>query len=372
MQSVNSQAITPPHNKFTPALDNTLNTQAKSAQRQEWIDCLRGITMLLVVITHCETYLIGAHSDLSNICLVFRMPLFFFISGFFAYSSKVNHQSLSNITQPIKRRIKGVLLPTFTVATCFFLFLNLFSGYTLSEMLLDSQKGGYWFTLVSIEVFFLCIPLICLLNSSLPHAVKAITILVFMAASAIMRDYSIIKFTGRTLFQLFSVEYILEYFPYFCLGILTKAYYNTLKSYIDKTYVLIAIILLFIAAIQIAPFLRFKVCDCRLFPVISLFLLGVFFIFSRLKRFLNTRTKVGKTLSTIGQNTLQIYLFHYFILILFATETIQTIFTWKTLNLNLIIPVTITVAFIIVFLCLQFDRLLSKLKIRWLIFPKYK
>lgn len=57
-------------------------------ERIEYIDTMRGFTMLLVVYSHVRLY--GLYFDDSNIVssfnsifLLIRMPLFFFISGFF-------------------------------------------------------------------------------------------------------------------------------------------------------------------------------------------------------------------------------------------------------------------------------------------------
>lgn len=57
-------------------------------KRFEYIDAMRGFTMLLVVCAHVATYsyqtdLVTFHAAFST----FRMPLFFFISGFILYKA---------------------------------------------------------------------------------------------------------------------------------------------------------------------------------------------------------------------------------------------------------------------------------------------
>lgn len=61
-------------------------------QRLEYIDALRGFTMILVVLAHIIN--IGYHitdstmeemNTFNNLFVRFRMPLFFFISGFVFY-----------------------------------------------------------------------------------------------------------------------------------------------------------------------------------------------------------------------------------------------------------------------------------------------
>lgn len=61
------------------------------AQRIGYIDALRGFTMLLVVFSHIETFCYNIpfnESILSSLFITFRMPMFFFISGYIAYKKE--------------------------------------------------------------------------------------------------------------------------------------------------------------------------------------------------------------------------------------------------------------------------------------------
>lgn len=56
------------------------------AKRIEYIDAMRGFTMILVVFAHISLY--AYHEDIAtfgNVFVQFHMPLFFFISGFIFY-----------------------------------------------------------------------------------------------------------------------------------------------------------------------------------------------------------------------------------------------------------------------------------------------
>ena len=56
--------------------------------RIHYIDALRGFTMLLVVFAHVLTFGFGMQkSFLSELFITFRMPMFFFISGFIGYKA---------------------------------------------------------------------------------------------------------------------------------------------------------------------------------------------------------------------------------------------------------------------------------------------
>lgn len=62
------------------------------SQRIGYIDAIRGFTMLLVVFSHIETFCYHISFDqsiLSSLFITFRMPMFFFISGYIAYKKGI-------------------------------------------------------------------------------------------------------------------------------------------------------------------------------------------------------------------------------------------------------------------------------------------
>ena len=59
--------------------------------RIQWLDAMRGFTMLMVVAYHTELLAFQETEKTSaamTLLVLFRMPLFFFVSGFLAYSSR--------------------------------------------------------------------------------------------------------------------------------------------------------------------------------------------------------------------------------------------------------------------------------------------
>ena len=66
-------------------------------QRLEWLDALRGFTMFMVVTNHIYGFGFDTNTKYSmfmSVCLLFRMPLFFFISGFLAYKASFSWNML--------------------------------------------------------------------------------------------------------------------------------------------------------------------------------------------------------------------------------------------------------------------------------------
>ena len=90
--------------------------------RLGWLDALRGFTMLLVVTNHVALKSFGMQirwSAALQFFLLFRMPLFFFISGFLAYkASRVwNARTLGELTL---KKMRVQIIPT---VVFFLLFL---------------------------------------------------------------------------------------------------------------------------------------------------------------------------------------------------------------------------------------------------------
>ena len=54
----------------------------ESKGRKEWVDLGKGISILLVVLFHCEEYLPIVDTGTKEIFSFFRMPFFFFLSGY--------------------------------------------------------------------------------------------------------------------------------------------------------------------------------------------------------------------------------------------------------------------------------------------------
>lgn len=65
-------------------------------KRIEYIDAVRGITMLIVVFQHIRAFSFGLYEDdsiLSMVYLSFMLPMFFFISGFASYKKAIHRYS---------------------------------------------------------------------------------------------------------------------------------------------------------------------------------------------------------------------------------------------------------------------------------------
>lgn len=97
-------------------------------RREDWVDALKGIGTILVVIVHCH------HTPvvLDIWAGIYVIPLFFIASGFFVNSRGEN-------SQWIRKRAAGLLGPYFIYAICFWLILMLWNAVKMRTFRFDTD-----------------------------------------------------------------------------------------------------------------------------------------------------------------------------------------------------------------------------------------
>ena len=124
-------------------------------KRIEYIDALRGFTMLLVVTGHiysmCFMHELFNEYNMSynNFFELFLMPLFFFISGFVFYKSDRTWNYIT-IKDLFINKVRILLL---SALVFFLLFCSLYQ-IEIFHSFIDVHKSGYWFTYV-LFIFFI-------------------------------------------------------------------------------------------------------------------------------------------------------------------------------------------------------------------------
>lgn len=294
------------YNIFFPPEYNS-NSNEKSS-RLEYIDCMRGFTMLLVVYCHVLTNAFGVDLDsslINAIGLKWRMPLFFFVSGLVACNSKSDAEWL---WKHLKKRLLNQFLPTFVTGSFFFLYTGRDIVYNFKYHM---YKGGYWFTIALFEVF-----IIFSFISYFLHTLKigrrgmcAAYILVIAMDILLtyqftdMQELDIVLNIGHC--QIFIVEKLLLYLKYFFLGAIAKLYFDSFKQIVANNIISALALVIFVVVFGKEGILT----------NITLGVAGisiVFNIFLHYQHLFCSKTKIGRILSCFGRNTLQIYFLHYF------------------------------------------------------------
>lgn len=330
----------------------------KENKRIEYIDSMRGFTMILVVAHHVAAFCLGINDYVSSIHPIlceFRMPLFFFISGFVLYKEETiwNASHIANFLL-----VKKFPAQIITTSIFFLVFIKL-HHVGLVEGLYSDSKLGYWFTLALFAFF--CIYALCRYVFNLIKCNNIYTDVLLLSIGFLFFSLFYVQSVYFKLpiddgiRNLFSLKF-LGYFFYFIIGTLFKKYFSQIQVILDTKPVLTICLAIFFGAN-----LYYRELDATHIALLNLFtaLTGIVIVFSffRINQEWFKKDKfVGRSLQYIGRRTLDIYLLHYLLL----PTNLKIHFTSIVENPVPVIEFTITiiVTLIVVVGCLTFSRIL--------------
>lgn len=290
----------------------------------EWIDAMRGFTMILVVAYHVSMIGFGENpkdSAYLSTCLLFRMPLFFFISGFFSYSAKVqwNFPTLGNL---LWKKFRIQVIPTAIFFCIALVMLQKKFCESAVEMLHRDTKGGYWFTIVLLQMFVIYYLFAFAESKVSPwlhrHHIgwSAIALLWLAALFGYATWYmpSWFHYQKADWLQWTSCNETLIYFHFFLAGNIAHRYWPQFQRLFDRPW--FVPLLLSIAVITLCEQFKWHnlrrqwanlprtMCMYSLLTTVVLYFRHYAEAFSR-------QTLLGRTLQYIGVRTLDIYLLHF-------------------------------------------------------------
>ncbi len=294
--------------KPVQSCDNSIKNP--SIHRINYIDALRGLTMFLVVLQHVELFGLGilsSESVIGNIFISFRMPIFFFVSGYIAYKAAAEWNT-KTFRSLLCKKARIQLIPTIF----FFLLYNISISRNPITSFLDNGWGGYWFTIVLLEMF---VVFYSLSYFGRKYLIPGLAFLSFMGMIA-----SVLLRPDATWWTLMCMGNLCKYFQFFSLGIIAKKYHGTFLSLVKNEIVKASALLVFI----ISAFILIKT-DLANEPYIVQWLIRnnimryaglfvVFAFFASKEEFFKRDTRVGKCMTFIGRRTLDIYMLHYFLI----------------------------------------------------------
>ena len=337
-------------------------------KRIQWIDALRGFTMILVVYSHVHAFgFEGTNSIANNFFFHFRMPLFFFISGYIAYRANELWDFHHFKTQMLKK-MRIQIIPTLffglLFATLVFPFrYSMTMSESLNLFLNDPAKLGYWFTIALLMMFIIYYTVSFLLSrcklSTRQIVLVAIALLMYMATLAC-----------KSIFQ-YKISHwlcfinVFQYFQFFVFGNIFACYQKQLFRFLQNPYVIGIIILSFIGLYIANRFLKDstlintslgKTSSKLILQIIRYCgILSIVCAFRHYEGLFSTETKIGRGLQYIGKRTLDVYLLHYFLLP--ELPTLGRFFS-GTFNIVLEVSCTIFVALLVILFCLIISNFL--------------
>lgn len=295
--------------------------------RLEWLDALRGFTMIMVVANHVAGMGFGEewkHSSSIPFLVLFRMPLFFFVSGFLAYKAS-QVWNLNNLGQLVVKKLKVQIIPTvvFFLLAKAILDKNFVAGFWNS--IHSPMKGGYWFTIALLYMF-----LIYYLFSYLESKVKwrswiPITLLFVISICFYETCYLPRYFSWATGYKGVkdwwyyflndsSLLELLLYFPFFLYGNIVHRYWNQAQRVMDsKWFFPFIIVIVVICTLDALKWHTMRMAWAIVPLTLSKFLLLtiVFMYFRHYQQYFTKISMMGASLQYIGRRTLDIYLIHF-------------------------------------------------------------
>lgn len=283
------------------------------------------------------------------------MPLFFFISGYFVYTTNYN---LQIFVKRSKNRLIRQLYPTIIF---WIMYCILFKDFIFDVF--DIFKNGYWFTLVSVEMFFLIAPIITFLsikgvsrlNQNIIYIIYGFLLYIATLKTSQMHNH---------ISDLFSFNRLVAFLPFFFMGILYKLNKDMLAPILLNKFVVFGTILIFYLCYdQPRPKLLFLAS-------VSGIIFVHYFIYKIFNRESIAKTRVSTVLRYIGTMTLEIYLLHYYFLRL-VVDPLFLHYEWFSRQIGTFVelPLYLLLSICNVGICLGTVYLMKQIRIYPLLFP---
>ena len=295
--------------------------------RLEWLDALRGFTMILVVAYHVAIMGFGEewkHSSAIPFLILFRMPLFFFVSGFLAYKAS-QVWNLRNLGALVSKKLQVQIIPT---VAFFFLAAAILNKNFLTAVETNfhsPMKGGYWFT-IALLYMFLIYYLFSYLESKLKWK-SWIPITLLFCVSILLYDTNYqpryfswaagYKGQKTALFYFLqdsSLVQVLLYFPFFLYGNIVHRYWDKAQRVMDSRWFFpLLILIVILATLDALKWRTLRMAWATIPLTVARFglLTIVFMYFRHYKDYFTKLSPIGASLQYIGRRTLDIYLIHF-------------------------------------------------------------
>ena len=315
------------------------------------------MAMILVVYFHIAAYGFGSYElGYNNIIERFRMPTFFFISGWLFYKAGRiwNRQTITNM---IRKKFMVQIVPTIV---SMLLYLTMFNLLDINSF--GSDKKGYWFTFVLFEYFVIYILAEALLNkkNSIKGEMRVIAIILILSVCA----FYYAKYYTRYTVELGVWKDILGFFSFvkirhiifFWLGTFVRRHFEQFIQLTNNRYITALLIVLFTVIIVWPTVLSINGLEYIAYLVAGVSGTIICFTFFRIHaQHFSQETWYGGGLQLIGRRSLDIYLIHYFVL----PYDLVPLDTWLQYHHNtLFVPLALVLALWVVIVSLLISSIL--------------
>lgn len=297
-------------------------------ERMEWLDAMRGFTMILVVAYHVAQMGFDQpvkQSSSMSFLMLFRMPLFFFVSGFLAYKASLKWD-FNTLVSLLGKKIRIQIIPTmvFFLFSCVALYPKFWPA--VESCLQSPTKGGYWFTVVLLYMFVLYY-IFCYLESKIGRKSWIPITLFFILSLGVYETCYLPKLCwwadGHRLqkptefLNYTSLIQLMKYMPFFLFGNIVRRYWKEAQRIMDSRWFFpIIVTLVIFCTMDVMKWHTLRMAWANIPSTLSKFILLtiVFMYFRHYSQYFTQMTFIGSSLQYIGRRTLDIYLLHFLFL----------------------------------------------------------
>lgn len=276
-------------------------------RRIEYIDAMRGLAMIMVVIGHFFVFSFHYHNALFlNVNAALQIPLFFMISGFFAPHMLKESFSMAVWNKFVRLAIPGIFM--------FSIYVWVFD-LDFTNGLYEPFKYGYWFTFVMFGytiIYFIISKFTKVLRlsnktSTCIHLISGVLITyIGLGSDRLSAELPIL--------DLFSTALYNDYFYYALGAVLFANKRFIINSLCNKWLLGGGIIFYTIGQIAIAKYgtysLRYGAGITNI-CIVSVALLIIWKLFDSYPQ-LSKTSAIGRFFTLVGRRSLDVYFIHYF------------------------------------------------------------
>lgn len=308
--------------------------------RIEYIDAMRGLTMILVVYSHiCLFCLDDVLLGFNSTFILFRLPCFFFISGWLF--EPVSRRPFLQIAH---KKFKVQIVPTF-------IFLLLYAPPPEFFHQLGTAKGGYWFTFALFEYFIIYMLSVrcCWRWTWLVALAVSVGSFSFIANQNHLRliapDYSFLS-PLLDIAGFLSIG-VWRYYLFFYIGTFVRQHFDAFVRFTNNPWIVIILIVVF-WSIASTSHPESAVLEYLRFSLGGIFGMFMMFVLFRHSASWLKRLHISKPLQYVGTRTLDVYLLHYFFLPKFLASYCPLLHSYNNslLEFMVIIPIALIVVLI--------------------------
>lgn len=333
-------------------------------ERMEWLDAMRGFTMIMVVAYHVAqiSYVQSFRASASLPFLVlFRMPLFFFVSGFLAYKASFIW-SARNTLSLLGKKFKIQVFPALVFLCLFIILRKNDFGASFCSSMESATKGGYWFTWALLQMFavyYLFSFAIQRLSQRAQHAMMWGLWVASLVAYEFCYMPKVFDAEHNYFLNTSSLIQGMKYMHFFVMGNIVHRYWNDVQRLFDMQWFFPVIcIVAFFCCADLFRWHNLRFVWTNLPRTVAMYcLLFIVVVFFRYyQRWFTRQTFVGRSLQYVGTRTLDVYLLHFFLL-----PQLPAVGQWlNSVQPNFVLDILLTLvpAIVVVAFCLLISNIL--------------